>query len=54
MILMNKRKNIILGYKDAYLNNLIDPDDYKKFLENPEIKENLDVCLNELRTAEEV
>lgn len=49
---MKQRKNIILSYKDAYLNNLIDPDDYKKFLEDPEIKENLDICLNELRSEE--
>jgi replication initiation and membrane attachment protein DnaB len=44
-----KRRNIVLGYKDAYLIDLIRPDDFKKFLEDSELKEKLDSCLNEIR-----
>jgi len=45
-----ERRTIVLGYKDAYLNNLINSDDFKMFLEAPDLKEKLDICLNEIRT----
>lgn len=45
-----ERRNIELGYKDAYLNNLINLDDFKMFLEFPDLKEKFDICLKEIRT----
>ena len=39
---------IVLPYKDALLDYVIEPEDILDWMENPEIKEDLDKCLNEL------
>lgn len=46
---IDKSENIvILPYKDAFRNYIIEPEDILKWLEDEEIKEDLDTCLNEL------
>jgi len=45
----DKTENIIiLPYKDAFRNYIIEPEDILKWLKDEEIKEDLDKCLNEL------
>lgn len=44
---------VILPYKDAYLKDLIDAGDMRKFLENPQLKRELDRCLNRIRNPKE-
>jgi hypothetical protein len=47
----NKDKSdniVILPYKDAIRNYLIEPEDVIKWLEDENLKEELDVCLNDL------
>ena len=44
------RKNImILPYKDAHLNDIIEPEDLLKWLEDPNLKDDFDTCINKLR-----
>ncbi len=45
----SKEKPLIFSYKDAHLNDIIEPEDYLKFFESPLYKEKLDGCLNEIR-----
>jgi hypothetical protein len=44
---------VVLPYKDIFLEDLIDPEEIKKFLENHQLKSDLDKCLNEMRTPKE-
>ena len=47
-----KSENIvILPYKDAIRNYIIKPEEILKWLEDEDIKEDLDICLNELTTS---
>lgn len=39
---------VILPYKDTLRNFLIEPNDILKWLEDEEVKEDLDDCLNDL------
>ena len=43
---------ISVPYKDDHLKYLIDPGDFLKFLEDAELKEELDICLNSIRSRE--
>jgi hypothetical protein len=46
----NKDKDVIvMPYKDAHLDYIISEDDLLEWLKDPELKENVDKCLNELR-----
>ena len=49
---IDKSENIvILPYKDALRNYIIEPEEISKWLEDEDIKEDLDICLNELTTS---
>ncbi len=41
-----KEKVIEVGFKNESIQSCINPDEIFKYLENPNIKENLDKCLN--------
>ena len=41
-------KNInVKPFKDSHIRYSINPDDYEKWLKNPDLKEDLDKCLSE-------
>ncbi|MFX1340093.1 MAG: hypothetical protein ACFFDK_15890 [Promethearchaeota archaeon] len=48
----DKSKNIvILPYKDAFRNSLFEPEDVLKWLENENIKDDFDNCLDNLKSS---
>lgn len=56
VIRMNEEENLnkinVKPFKDSHIRYSISPDDYVKWLKNPELKEDLDKCLSELPFVE--